>query len=447
MNHPPKVAFIGAGSTIFLRHIVGDMMHCEALREAHVALMDVDAARLAESEEAARALVRAMGAGARVTAHKGRAAALDGADFVVVAFQIGGYRPATVTDFDVASRHGLRQTIADTLGVGGIMRGLRTVPVLWEVAADMERLCPDALMLQYVNPMAINTWALAERFPSLRQVGLCHSVQGTAADLARDLGLGPEQIRHRCGGINHMAFYLELEGPQGDLYPALREGYRAGRLGHATRANPRCPDLVRYEVMDQLGYFVTESSEHFAEYVPWFIKPHRPDLIERFRIPLDEYPRRCEEQVAEWRAHSARLDALPPPGRSDEYAATIMEAVVTNRPAVIHGNLPNHGLIPNLPAGCAVEVPCLVDGSGVRPTPVRGIPPHLTALMQTNVNVQRLTVEALLTENPEHVRHAAMLDPRAAAELDLRQIRALVDDLCAAHGDWLPAWARMPRAA
>jgi alpha-galactosidase len=242
-----------------------------------------------------------------------------------------------------------------------------------------------------------------------------------------------------------MAFFLEFSGPGGDLYPRLREGYRAGRLGHAPRDNPRCPDLVRYEVMEHLGYFVTESSEHFAEYVPWFIKPHRPDLIDRFRIPLDEYPRRCEEQIAEWEGQD--LTALAPPEPSHEYAATIMEAEVAGVPAVIYGNVPNHGLISDLPEGCAVEVPCLVDANGVQPTPVRDIPPQLTALMQTNVNVQRLTVEALLTEDLEHVRHAAMLDPRTAATLTLGEIRGLVDELLAAHDAWLPAWARRPRAA
>jgi alpha-galactosidase len=440
-----KVAIVGAGSTIFMRHIVGDMMHRPALRDAHVALVDIDPRRLTQSEAAARALIAAMDAPATVSAHAERAPALDGADFVIVCFQIGGYRPCTVTDFDLPKRAGLEQTIADTLGVGGIMRGLRTVPVLWEVAADMGRLCPGALMLQYVNPMAINTWALTARYPELRQVGLCHSVQGTAAALARDLGLAPGQVRYRVGGINHMAFFLELEGPEGDLYPALRQGYRAGRLGHAPRDNDRCVDLVRYEVMEHLGYFVTESSEHFAEYVPWFIKPHRPDLTERFRIPLDEYPRRCEEQIAEWEGQD--LTALAPPAPSHEYAATIMEAQVTGAPAVIYGNVGNRGLIPDLPAGCAVELPCLVDGNGVQPTPVPDIPPQLTALMQTNVNVQRLTVEALLTEDARHLHHAAMLDPRTAATLSLDEICRLVDDLLAAHGDWVPEWARARRAA
>jgi len=446
-----KIAFIGAGSTIFMRHIVGDLLHHPALREAEIRLMDIDATRLAQSEAAARALVAAMGAGATVSSTTERARALDGADHVVVAFQIGGYRPSTVIDFEIPKAHGLRQTIGDTLGVGGIMRGLRTVPHLWALAEDMARLCPDALMLQYVNPMAINTWALGARFPALRQVGLCHSVQGTAEELARDLGLPAARLRYRVAGINHMAFFLALEDREtgADLYPALRRGHAEGRFPTATGANPRCPNLVRYEVMNQLGWFVTESSEHFAEYVPWFIKRDRPDLIARFGIPLDEYPTRCEEQIAEWEGDVARLASgtAEPPAQSHEYAATIVNAEVTGTPAVIYGNVANRGYIPQLPQGAAVEVPCLVDGSGIQPTVVEAIPPQLVALMRTGLNVQELTVQALLTENVEHLHHAAMLDPHTAAELDLSQIRALVNDLLAAHGETIPAWARPRKAA
>jgi alpha-galactosidase len=444
-----RVAFIGAGSTVFMKNIVGDLLQRPALRGATVALMDIDPRRLEESALVARKLVASLGAPARIETHMDRRAALEGADFVVVAFQIGGYRPCTVTDFEIPRAFGLRQTIGDTLGVGGIMRGLRTVPHLWALAEDMRAVCPGALMLQYVNPMAINTWALAARHPDIAQVGLCHSVQGTAAELARDLGIDEGRMRYRAAGINHMAFFLRLEealedGTHRDLYPLLREGYRAGRIPLESSWNPRCPNLVRYEAMMRLGFFVTESSEHFAEYVPWFIKRDRPDLIARFRIPLDEYPARCEEQAAAWAAQAeayrtaGRIDVSP----SHEYAATIMNAVVTGEPAVIYGNVANRGFIPQLPEGAAVEVPCLVDGNGVQPTVVRDIPPQLIALMRTNLNVQELTVQALLTENPDHIRHAAMLDPHTAAELDLDQIHALVDALIAAHGDWLPAWAR-----
>jgi alpha-galactosidase len=449
-----KIAFIGAGSTVFMKNIVGDALHKPALAGATLALMDIDAKRLEESALVARKLVASLGASARVETHSNQRAALEGADFVIVAFQIGGYKPCTVTDFEVPKRYGLRQTIADTLGVGGIMRGLRTVPHLWKIAEDMAAVCPKALMLQYVNPMAINTWALSARYPELRQVGLCHSVQGTAAELARDLGLKTEDLRYRAAGINHMAFYLECEAknPDGsyrDLYPALREGYRAGRIPLESSWNPRCPNLVRYEAMMHLGYFVTESSEHFAEYVPWFIKEGREDLLKQFRIPLDEYPLRCEEQIARWaaQAESYRTAERIEVTQSHEYAATIMNAVVTGEPAVIYGNVANRGHIPQLPEGAAVEVPCLVDANGVQPTVVRDIPPQLVALMRTNLNVQELTVAALLQQNREHVYHAAMLDPHTAAELDLRQIRALVDDLIAAHGDWLPDWLHSRKAA
>jgi alpha-galactosidase len=449
-----KITFIGAGSTVFMKNIVGDVLHRPALSGATIALMDIDAKRLEESALVARKMVASLGVSARVETHTNQRRALEGADFVIVAFQIGGYKPCTVTDFEVPKKVGLRQTIADTLGVGGIMRGLRTVPHLWRVAEDMAQVCPDAIMLQYVNPMAINTWALSAKFPALKQVGLCHSVQGTAAELARDLGIPVDDLRYRAGGINHMAFYLNFEArnPDGsyrDLYPALREGYRAGKIPLESDWNPRCPNLVRYEAMMHLGYFVTESSEHFAEYVPWFIKSHRPDLIETFRIPLDEYPVRCEEQVARWSAQAEayrtadKIEVKP----SHEYAATIMNSVVTGEAAVIYGNIANRGYIPQLPEGAAVEVPCLVDANGLQPTVVKDIPPQLIALMRTNLNVQELTVAALMQESREHVYHAAMLDPHTAAELDLRQIRALVDDLIAGHGDWLPDWLRTRKAA
>ncbi|MCC5963362.1 MAG: alpha-glucosidase/alpha-galactosidase [Rhodobacteraceae bacterium] len=448
-----KIAFIGAGSTVFMKNLIGDALLRPALSDAHIALMDIDAARLEESALVARKLVASLGAGATVSATTDQRAALDGADFVIVAFQIGGYKPCTVTDFDIPKAYGLRQTIADTLGVGGIMRGLRTVPHLWRLAQDMRALCPDAVMLNYVNPMAINTWALTARYPDIRQVGLCHSVQGTVAELARDLGLNPADLRYRAAGINHMAFYLTLEAREGagwrDLYPALRDGYRAGRIPLESDWNPRCPNLVRYEVMEHFGAFVTESSEHFAEYVPWFIKSHRPDLIGQFRIPLDEYPKRCEEQIAAWSAQATALKSAPRIDHvaSNEYAATIMDSMITGTPSVIYGNIANHGYIPQLPQGAAVEVPTLVDANGLQPTVVDDLPAHLTALMRTNLNVQELTVQALLTENRDHIYHAAMLDPHTAAELDLRQIRALVDDLLAAHGDWLPSWCHGRKAA
>ena len=449
-----KIAFIGAGSTVFMKNLIGDALSMPALSGAKIALMDIDAKRLEESEIVARKMVASLGVPATVETHMDQRRALEGADFVIVAFQIGGYKPCTVTDFDLPKSVGLRQTIADTLGIGGIMRGLRTVPHLWKLAEDMRAVCPAAIMLQYVNPMAINTWALGAKFPDIRQVGLCHSVQGTAEELARDLEIPADTLRYRAAGINHMAFYLNFEArqPDGsyrDLYPALNAGYLKGAIPKPSSWNARCPNKVRYEVMTHLGYFVTESSEHFAEYVPWFIKTHRPDLIETFGIPLDEYPIRCEEQIARWAAQAEEYrkadTILVRP--THEYAATIMNSVVTGTPSVIYGNVPNRGFIPQLPAGAAVEVPTLVDANGLQPTTVNDIPPQLIALMRTNVNVQELTVAALMEESREHVYHAAMLDPHTAAELDLRQIRKLVDDLIAAHGDWMPAWLRSRKAA
>lgn len=445
----PKIAFIGAGSTVFMKNIIGDILQRPALAGATVSLMDIDPARLEESAVVANKLVSTLGVPARVETQTDRRAALDGADFVIVAFQIGGYEPSTVIDFEVPKKYGLRQTIADTLGIGGIMRGLRTVPHLWQVCEDMLELCPRAILLQYVNPMAINTWAIAARYPQIRQVGLCHSVQGTAFELARDLDIPVEEIRYLAAGINHMAFYLTFEHRQPDgtyrnLYPELFKGYREGRFPKPSHWNPRCPNKVRYEMMTRLGYFVTESSEHFAEYVPWFIKRDRPDLIEKFGIPLDEYPKRCVEQIESWKAQAERYRKAEriEVKESHEYASSILNAVWTGEPAVIYGNVPNRGYITSLPEGCAVEVPCLVDANGIQPTVVGALPPQLTALMRTNINVQELTVAALMTENREHIYHAAMMDPHTGAELDLDQIWSLTDELIAAHGDWLPAWVR-----
>ena len=448
----PIITFIGAGSTVFTKNIAGDILSREALKGATVRLMDINPKRLEESEIVVGKMARTLGGHAKVETHTDRTRAIAGADFVVCCFQVGGYEPCTVTDFEVPKKFGLRQTIADTLGIGGIMRGLRTVPVLWQVAEDMRQHAPRAIMLQYVNPMAINTWAIGAKYPDIRQVGLCHSVQGTAWELARDLDIPIEEIRYRAGGINHMAFYLNFEhrqadGSYRDLYPALKQGYREGRFPKPSHWNPRCPNKVRYEMLMRLGHFVTESSEHFAEYTPWFIKRDRPDLIERFGIPLDEYPKRCVEQIARWEREAKEYreanEIVVKP--SHEYASQIVNSVVTGEPSVIYGNVPNKGFIPQLPAGCAVEVPTLVDDNGLQPTVVDGIAPQLIALMRTNINVQDLTVQALLTENVEHVYHAAMLDPHTGAELDLDQIWELTSALLEAHGDWLPEFARVTR--
>ncbi len=445
-----KITFVGAGSTVFTKNIAGDILQRSALANVEIRLMDISPQRLEESEIVVGKLAQSLGVPATVRTFRDQRAALDGTDFVVVCFQIGGYDPCTITDFEVPKKFGLRQTIADTLGIGGIMRGLRTVPHLWSICDDMRQVAPNAIMLQYVNPMAINTWAIAAKYPDIRQVGLCHSVQGTAMELARDLDIPAGEIRYKAAGINHMAFYLNFEhrrpdGGYRDLYPALLEGYRSGRIPKPSHWNARCPNKVRYEMMTRLGYFVTESSEHFAEYTPWFIKRDRPDLIEKFGIPLDEYPKRCIEQIARWEKQAATYKTANTIDveNSKEYASAIVNSVVTGEPSVIYGNFGNRGYIPQLPDGCAVEVPTLVDDSGLQPTIVHNIPPQLVALMRTNINVQDLTVQALLTENPEHIYHAAMLDPHTAAELDLDQIWALTTDLLAAHGDWLPAFARV----
>jgi alpha-galactosidase len=453
MPRHPKITFIGAGSTVFMKNVIGDVLQRPALSSATIALMDINPQRLAESEIVAGKLARTLGAKATIETYSDPRRALENADFVVVAFQIGGYEPCTVTDFEVPKKYGLRQTIADTLGVGGIMRGLRTVPHLWKICEDMLAVCPKAILLQYVNPMAINTWAIAEKYPQIRQVGLCHSVQGTAGELARDLDIPIEEIRYRAAGINHMAFYLQFEQRQADggyrdLYPDLVRGYREGRLPKPSHWNPRCPNKVRYEMLTRLGYFVTESSEHFAEYTPYFIKEGREDLIEKYGIPLDEYPKRCIEQIAHWKSQAenyANSDTIEV-SESHEYASSIMHSVWTGAPSVIYGNVRNNGCITSLPANCAVEVPCLVDASGIQPTYVGALPPQLTALIRTNINVQELTVQALIAENRQHIYHAAMMDPHTAAALDLDQIWSLVDDLLAAHRDWLPAWASIQGA-
>jgi alpha-galactosidase len=417
---------------VFTRNLLGDLLHLPELREVEIALHDIDPDRLETAGAMARATAGEFGAAPRISTHVDRRAALDGADYVVTSFQVGGYRPATVVDFELPKRFGLRQTIGDTLGVGGIMRGLRTIPVLLDVCRDMEERCPDALLLQYVNPMAMLGWAVA-RASSVRTVGLCHSVQHTAGELARDLGLPPDELDYHVAGINHLAFFLRLERGGEDLYPALGA------------VVPPPGNRVRYEVLRHLGSFVTESSEHFAEYVPWFIKASRPELVERFDIPLDEYPRRCEAQIAAWEGLRAQLedggtiDAAP----SVEYGARIVRACETDEPFRFNGNVPNARgggvLIDNLPADCCVEVPCVASGSGIEPEVVGALPRHLAALMQTNVNVQGLTVDAALTGSRDAARHAAMLDPHTAGELPLEEIAELVDALIDAHGDLMPA--------
>jgi alpha-galactosidase len=429
-----------------MKNLVGDILSEPMLKECEIALMDIDPKRLATSKLVAERIAAAVEARPKITATTERRRALEDADYVVLMIQVAGYKPGTVIDFEVPKKLGLRQTIADTLGIGGIMRGLRTAPVLIDIARDMIELCPHALMLQYVNPMVMNCASLSRVTPQIRTVGLCHSVQGTAKELAADIGVDPQEIRYLCAGINHMAFYLKFErrlpdGSMEDLYPRIAKVIEEKRVPDWNR--------VRYEVFRHFGYFVTESSEHFSEYVPWFIKRDRPDLIERYGIPLDEYPRRCVEQIEGWKKQADayrktdRIELSP----SREYASEIINAMVTGEPATIYGNVENRGLITSLPDGAAVEVPCVVDRSGLHPQTVGALPPQLTALIRTNINVQELTVAALVEGNPARLYQAAMMDPHTGAELDLDQIWALTGELIRAHGDLVPAWAREPLPA
>lgn len=432
----PKIAFIGAGSTVFAKNLIGDILSFPELADATLSLHDIDLARLSTSEIVVKRLASALGAHPTVEATTDRRKALDGADYVICMIQVAGYKPGTLTDFEIPKKYGLRQTIADTLGIGGIMRGLRTIPVMLDICRDMEALCPNATFLQYVNPMAMNCWAI-NRATKIKTIGLCHSVQGTAEQLAFDIGVPINEINYISAGINHMAFYLRFERNGESLYPKIAQVIEEDRVPDWNR--------VRYEMFKRLGYFVTESSEHFSEYTPWFIKRDRPDLIEQFNIPLDEYIRRCEEQIAGWDMLRGALEngdpnILAAHERTHEYGSYIIHSMETGTPRVVYGNVNNNGLIDNLPQGCCVEVPCLVDENGIQPTKIGAIPPHLAAMMQTNINVQSLTVEAALTGKREHIYHAAMLDPHTAAELDLDQIWNLVDDLIVAHGDWLPEY-------
>lgn len=435
----PKITIIGAGSTVFTKNFIGDILLFPELAECTIHLMDIDPVRLAESEMVANRIAETLQAAASIHVTTNRQEALDGSDYVICTIQVGGYQPATLTDFEIPKKYGLRQTIGDTLGIGGIMRGLRTIPVLLDICADIEENCPDAWLLNYVNPMAINCGAI-HKATRVKTVGLCHSVRQTIESLAGDIQVPVEQFRYVCAGINHMAFYLSLEqqlpdGSTQDLYPRLHKVIEEFKVPFWNQ--------VRYDLLKHFEYFVTESSEHLSEYVPWYIKRDRPDLIERLNIPLDEYPRRCEAQIAFWDfQRDQMLDTTTPleVKRSGEYGSEIIHSIETNTPREINGNVPNQNLIDNLPTDAIVEVPCLVDGEGIHPTHIGTIPSQLAALMQTNINVQTLTVEAALTRKRQTIYQAAMLDPHTAAELDPEQICNLVDDLINAHGDWLPEY-------
>jgi alpha-galactosidase len=445
-----RITFIGAGSTVFARNLMGDILSYPELASSTIVLHDINEERLHTSEIVGHKIIETLGVDGKIEATTNRREALTGADYVITMFQVGGYKPSTVIDFEIPKKYGLEQTIADTLGIGGIMRGLRTIPVILDICKDMEELCPDALLLNYVNPMSMLCWAIS-RASSIKTIGLCHSVQHTAHQLAKDLNIDVDSVQYRCAGINHMAFYLEfqqnLNGVLTDLYPRIAE--RATQFPMPTRGDVErsdggfdgLSDAVRYEMFKRLGYFVTESSEHFSEYVPWFIKTGRSDLLDKFGIPLDEYPRRCERQIEGWESLRTRLENPESKVRvvqSMEYGSGIIHSMETGIERIVYGNVPNRGIISNLPFESCVEVPCVVNALGISPQKIGELPPQLAALMQTNINVQSLTVEAALTGKRDHVYHAAMLDPHTAAELDLDQIWAMVDELLSAHRGMIP---------
>lgn len=437
-----KLTFLGAGSTVFVRNVIGDCMCSEVLRDSVFALYDIDAARIEESRTILEAIRKNNGGYGRIECFIGeenRKAALSGADFVVNAIQIGGYDPCTIIDFEIPKKYGLQQTIGDTLGIGGIMRALRTIPVMQDFANDMAEVCPDALLLNYTNPMAMLSGYM-QRYTPIRTVGLCHSVQTCSEGLLRALNMEDklEGRKELIAGINHMAWLLELKDKNGvDLYPEIKSRV------DAYLARPDATDKVRMDYIKHFGYYCTESSEHNAEYNMFYIKSKYPEQIKRYNIPIDEYPRRCVIQIEGWRKeyesilqHGAKEHI-----RSHEYASRIMEAIMTNTPYQIGGNVLNTGhLISNLPEEACVEIPCLVNGSGISPCSVGPLPVQCAAMNMTNINVQLLTIEAAVTKKKAHIYQAAMLDPHTGSELDIDTIRKMVDDLIEAHGDYLPKY-------
>lgn len=429
-----KITFMGAGSTVFAKNVLGDTLLAEALCDCEIALYDIDDKRLDESYLVVEALNKKYNANKAVVRKylgvEQRKEALRGARFVINAIQVGLYDPCTIIDFEVPKKYGLRQTIGDTLGIGGIFRGLRTIRVLKDFAADIQEVCPDAWLLNYTNPMAILSGYM-QRYTGVKTVGLCHSVQVCTKSLLK--GLGMEDVRvgsELIAGINHMAWLLDVRDENGaDLYPEIK------RRAKQKNASEKHGDMVRYDYIDKLGYYCTESSEHNAEYNYFYIKSRYPELIEKFNIPLDEYPRRCVNQIKNWEKQKEELlnGGDIEHTRSHEYASRIMEAMVTNTPYKIGGNVLNTGLIDNLPADACVEVPCLVDGAGIHPTHVGRLPVQLAAMNMLNINCQLLTIEAAVTGRKEHVYQAAMLDPHTGAELSPDDIISMCDDLIEAH--------------
>lgn len=473
----PKITFMGAGSTVFAKNVLGDSMVTPALAESTIALYDIDATRLEESAAMLGAINRNNGSKARIEKYLGvenRKEALRNANYVVNAIQVGGYDPCTITDFEIPKKYGLQQTIADTLGVGGVFRALRTIPVLLDFARDIEEVCPNAWLLNYSNPMAMLTGAVL-RLTDVKAVGLCHSVQVCASTLLTELGMGyDDKVQWKIAGINHQAWLLECKRDGVDLYPEIKRRallYNQGKLDIGTfeeRLKMYCGDtqpdegfvkgfreaydlykekglhgdMVRLELMRRFGYYITESSEHNAEYTPYFIKSRYPELIEKYHIPLDEYPRRCIHQIEDWKKRGHELTQNPSLShtRTHEYASYIMEAMETNNAITIGGNVLNRGLITNLPSNACVEVPCLVNRNGVQPTVIGDLPEQCAALNRTNINVHLLAIEAARTLKKDYIYQAVMLDPHASSELSIDDIVSMCDDLIEAHGSWLPKY-------
>ena len=447
-----KLTIIGAGSTVFTKNIVVDLLTIKQFKSIEIALMDIDQNRLKKTKEVLEIIAKKMGATPKISLHTNRRESLLNADFVQTTIQVGGYRPSTVIDFEIPKKFGLNQTIADTLGIGGIMRSLRTIPVLLNIAEDIEQVCPNALWMQYVNPMCTNMIAINKVFPNIRNIGLCHSVQGTAEMLAEDLQENINNISYQCAGINHMAFFQKFEkiSTGEDLYPKLKrladqilsDKKISSRTKKQEYPGRNLHEKVRYEILKRFGFFVTESSEHFAEYVPWFIKPNKEKLIEKYKIPLDEYILRCEYYSELWNELDKDISIITNEAikRSHEYASYIIDAIVNNNKFTVYGNFMNNGFIENLPSNCCVEVPCIVDNKGFYPQKIGRLPEQLSALMRTNINVQILTAEAALTKKREHIYHAAMLDPLTASHLSIDEIYALTDEMLEAHSDYLPEY-------
>ena len=447
-----KLSIIGAGSAVFTKNIVTDLLSIDAFKKMDIALMDIDERRLKVSHDLLNVIAKKLDANPTITSHTNRKESLKGANFVQSTIQVGGYKPSTVIDFEIPNKFGLQQTIADTIGIGGIMRGLRTIPVLLDIGKDIIDICPNATWLQYVNPMCSNMIAINKTYPEIKSLGLCHSVQGTAEMLAKDLGENIEDIEYLCAGINHMAFYQKFVKktnghPEEDLYPrlkALAEEIVTNKTISSNTKNTKetsiwtnkiFPEKVRYEILRRFGYFVTESSQHFAEYVPWFIKKNRQDLIDQYEIPIDIYIDRCERNNKYWEKMNVLMNE--PLKRSNEYASYIMDAISNNNEVTINANVKNNNLIDNLPDDCCVEVPCVINSDGCKPQKIGRLPEHLAALMRTNINVQLLTAEAAITKKREHIYHAAMLDPLTAANLSIDEIYSMTDKLIEAHGDYL----------